>query len=147
MNLKLRKVILMGIGGLILLLLLVSLISKRQKLVIITDKKDYEAGEGLRVKIENYFLKKACFSSCHPYYLELKELKDKEWASYNYKECLHSNIAETCIEPGQIKAFEISLSGIKKGLHRISLPACINCLEGTEFRKDKIFYSNEFEIK
>lgn len=144
MRLKFRKEILIGLGLLILLLLLVFLISKKQKLVITTDKKEYEIGDSLRMKIENYFLKRACFSSCYPYYFELKE---KEWNSYHYQECPHSNSTEVCIEPGKIKAFEISLSGMKKGLHRLSLPACLNCFEGDEFRKDDVFYSNEFEIK
>lgn len=144
MRLKLRKGILIGLGLFILLLLLVFLVSKKQKLVITTDRKEYEIGDNLRIKIENYFLKRLCFSSCYPYYLELKE---KEWNPYYYQECSHPNIAEVCIEPGKIKAFEISLLDMKKGLHRLFLPACLNCFEGDDFRKDKVFYSNEFEIK
>ncbi len=40
---------------------------RNQKIVVETDKKEYSAGEEIKIKIKNYFLNKEfCFSSCYP---------------------------------------------------------------------------------
>lgn len=118
-----------------------------KKAVVKTNKIEYIEGENPKVIIKNKLQDDICFSSCYPYYLERKNGKGYE--SYKYGNCLNNDVAEKCIDPGQLKAFELLLEGIKfeKGFHRISIPACIGCALEEGFRKDKWFYSNEFLIK
>ncbi len=108
-----------------------------------TDKIEYEEGENLRVSIKNSFKKNICFSSCYPYFLEKK---NGQWESYPYGVCEKPDINKTCIEPGQIKIFEINLSFVEERLHRLALPVCVGCEQGEEFEEIKRFYSNEFTI-
>jgi len=120
------------------------LLWREQKIVVVTDGIKYDNEGTLRVKIKNLFLKKICFSSCYPYYLEKK---DGVWRPYSYQDCQGPNLVEKCIGPGRVKAFEISLPLIKKGVHRIVVPICEDCRAGEEFQESKRFYSNEFEIE
>ncbi|MBZ9571894.1 hypothetical protein KJA15_00945 [Patescibacteria group bacterium] len=112
--------------------------------LITTDKTEYEQKETLRVKIKNNFRKNVCFSSCYPYYLERKT---EEWKSYLYGDCQKKDLIETCVNPGEVKAFEITLSPVEAGLHRIAIPICSDCKTGEEFKESRKFYSNEFTIK
>lgn len=121
-------------------------ISKEKGVAIFTYQKEYPEGENPKIKIKNNLGKTVCFSSCYPYYLEKD---DGSLESYRYGRCPEPDLAETCIEPGQVKAFELILDKIKieKGIHRIAVPACIGCAIQESFRRDKFFYSNEFTIK
>ena len=129
-------IVIVGVLGLFVL--------KSQKVIIVTDGTKYDNGGNLKIKIKNVFLHNLCFSSCYPYYLERK---NTDWQSYSYQSCPYSDLAEECIEPLRLKAFEASLPNIKDGLHRISVPVCQNCQPGEQFRETTRFYSNEFEIK
>ena len=133
--------------GLVIIIVLISgfLVWQTKGVSIVTDKKEYRSGEVLKVNIKSYLLSNVCFSSCYPYYIESK---NKEWQSYDYGECQKPNLAEKCIEILWIKGFEISLdSRLQKGSHRLTVPVCVGCKEGEEFRETKIFYSNEFVIR
>jgi len=112
--------------------------------LIQTDKTEYQPGDILKVKIKNNFRKEISFSSCYPYYLERK---NEKWESYKYTECRDFNGQGNSIEVRKEKAFEITLPDIPDGLHRLSIPVCIDCKEKDPFREDKRFYSNEFLIK
>lgn len=120
--------------------------TKKEEARVITYKTEYPEGENPKIKIENNTDKKFCFSSCYPYYLEKN---NGEFKSYNYSDCPEADTVENCIEPGQIKAFELILDKmeIDQGPHRVAIPACINCALQENFRKDTWFYSNEFIIK
>jgi hypothetical protein len=86
-----------------------------------------------------------CFSSCYPYYLEIKANK---WKTYEYyEECPHSDLIESCINPNYARFFSIELPDLSPGLHRIRIPATINGESGNEFVEDKFYYSNEFIIR
>lgn len=114
------------------------------KILIATDKREYEAGGTLRVKIENTLKKQICFSSCYPYLLENK---NENWESYEYIECQEFNGNGHCIKAGDLKAFELTLFEGIEGVHRLAIPICIGCKNEDSFREDKRFYSNEFIIK
>jgi len=116
-------------------------------ILISTNQKEYAKGDNPKIKIKNNLRKTVCFSSCYPYYLEKNNGSLK---SYHYNNnCLFPDLAETCIEPGEVKAFELLLDKmeIAQTTHRIAVPACIGCALKENFRKDKIFYSNRFTIK
>lgn len=115
-------------------------------IIALIDKYDYSHADKLRVEIENKEGKSICFSSCYPYVLQMKNIG---WNDYSYSGCEEQNVAEICIDPGQLKAFEIPLNEIslKPAVHRLAIPACIGCAIGEQFRVDKIIYSSEFEIK
>ncbi len=115
------------------------------EILIKTDKTEYEKEGILRVKIQNNFGKTICFSSCYPYYLERKI--DERWESYSYAECREFNSNSDCIDAKKQKAFELVLPNVPAGLHRLAIPACLNCKIEDIFRKDKEFYSNTFLIK
>lgn len=110
----------------------------------ITEKTEYKMGDTIKVKIENNLKKNICFSSCYPYYLERK---NGEWESYRYIECPDSDLIESCVNSGEVKAFEFTMPSVGTGLHRLVIPACIGCSPGENFREDQKFYSNEFVIK
>ncbi|KPJ56936.1 hypothetical protein AMJ49_03420 [Parcubacteria bacterium DG_74_2] len=114
------------------------------KVLINTDRQEYEIKESLRIKIKNDFRRNICFSSCYPYYLENK---DGEWEFYPYGKCLKMDIIENCVKPGQEKTFEIKLEFVNEGSHRISVPVCQGCAIGDLFSENKRFYSNEFTIQ
>jgi len=128
----------------IIVFIVVFSVLRWQKLVIITDKKEYQSGENLKLNIKNNLGETICFSSCYPYFLEKK---DTTWQIYEYVVCPELNLVEKCMKFGETKGFELSLNGAKNGLHRISVPVCVGCREGNLFLEDKRFYSNIFEIK
>lgn len=109
-----------------------------------TDKSEYQGGDILKVKIKNNFRKSISFSSCYPYYLERK---NENWESYNYGDCQKDNENWYYIDPQKERAFEINLSNVSGGLHRLVIPICIGCKDKEPFREDKRFYSNEFLVK
>jgi len=115
---------------------------------ISTSQKEYPRGENPKIKIKNNLRKRICFSSCYPYYLEKVNDGLKSY-HLRYNDCLFPDVAEVCIEPGQVKAFELLLDEmeIEKTVHRIAVPACIGCALKENFRKDNFFYSNIFIIK
>jgi len=115
-------------------------------ILISTNQKEYAKGDNPKIKIKNNLRKTVCLSSCYPYYLEKN---NGSLESYLYGNCLFPDVAETCIEPGQVKAFELLLDKmeIEGTTHRVAVPACIGCSLKSKFRKDKIFYSNKFTIK
>lgn len=120
---------------------------RKEEASVATYKIEYQEGENPKIKIENKSAERICFSSCYPYYLE--ENNGNGFASYDYSSCPESDVVEKCIEPGEIKAFELLLDRmeIKKGPHRVAVPACIGCALQQNFRQDKFLYSNEFIIK
>jgi len=126
--------------------LYLNFLKDRESIKALTEKKRYSANEELKVKVENNSEKKVCFSSCYPF---LIQTKGDGWNNYNYPNCDKENVAESCIDSKGLKAFGISLSEMyaEPALHRLAIPACIDCAMGEQFRVDKILYSNEFEIK
>ena len=109
-----------------------------------TDKIEYEKGEVLKLKVKNDSLKKICFSTCYPYYLERK---NSNWESYKYEECRSFNGNGHCLGPKREKAFELTLPKIPAGTHRLAIPVCTSCENEESFHEEKRFYSNEFNIK
>ncbi|KPJ54807.1 hypothetical protein AMJ47_03075 [Parcubacteria bacterium DG_72] len=111
---------------------------------IVTDKKEYTLGENLKVKIANNTRDKLCFSTCYPYYIEKK---DEEWTSYKYKECPEQDMVDSCVEAKDVKAFELTIPAVEKGLHRLMIQACVGCKANELFIKEKELFSNPFTIK
>jgi len=139
-----------GLIILVLIILLSFLLPSQTKeepleeVEIITDNGSYNIGDSLRVKIENNLKEEICFSSCYPYYFEKKS---EEWTDYNYVECLDDNTSEYCVDPKEVKAFELVIPSIKEGIHSIALSACVGCNSNESFEEEKRFYSNTFIIK
>jgi len=138
--------IVVGVVILILILIILGLGFSQKQVNVLTDKIEYANGDTLKVKVANNLNESICFSSCYPYYFERKETM-AEWRSYDYSTCPTENLNEKCLEPKQIKAFELVLPLLQKGAHRIAIPACVGCNIQEEFKQDKWFYSNEFTIK
>ena len=118
---------------------------------LLTDKSEYSAGDTMRVKIKNTFGDLICFSSCYPYYFEKKNSKT-EWEGYKYSVCPAENLPEKCVKRGEIKAFEIILPVLEKGIHRLTVPiyiefSCHDCEVKGIFKESLRLYSNEFNIK
>ncbi len=111
---------------------------------VLTDKEAYTPGDSLKVKIENVSEKELCFSTCYPYYIEAKK---EGWKSYEYQPCSGENAVDSCVGPGEVKAFELSLPYLKGGLHRLAIPACAGCRGRDIFEDELWLYSNQFEIK
>lgn len=138
------------IGSIVVLVVIVLLgfysyqINKTGEVNVKTEKVEYQIGEALKVKIENNLNDNICFSSCYPYYFEKK---DGEWISYHYESCPNGDLTETCIEPKQVKAYEIIIPALKTGFHRLALPACLGCGVQQQFQEDRWLYSNDFVIK
>lgn len=109
-----------------------------------TDKTEYQIGEPLKVKIENNLKDSICFSICYPYYFEKK---DGEWKSYHYEDCQESDLADGCVEAGQVKAYEMIIPALEIGFHRLALPACVGCSAQELFQENQWFYSNDFIVK
>lgn len=146
-----KKSILIIVVGIVILVLvvlvIVSLISKEKGtglIEVITDKQGYKTGELLKVKIGNSSKEIVCFSSCYPYYIEKQE---KGWESYRYVECPKENLAEKCVEPNKVKAFELTLPNIEQGMHRLAISACVGCVFSQSFKEDEKFYSNNFIVE
>ena len=127
----------------IILVAVLTLPKVPEEVNVITEKTEYKIGDIIKVKIENNLKKNICFSSCYPYYLEKK---GEEWKSYNYIDCPNSDLVKDCIDSRQVKAFELTVSSLEEGLHRITISACIGCNLEEVFREDQKFYSNEFII-
>ncbi len=119
-------------------------LTKTINVLVLTDKTEYNIGETLKITIKNNLRKNICFSSCYPYYLEIKE--GQEWKPYSYGVCGKSDIIEYCVNSRENKTFEIDLFSASKGHHRISIPVSFDLKTGEKFKEDKRFYSNEFEI-
>ena len=111
---------------------------------VLTDKGEYEIGEELKVKIKNSTDETLCFSSCYPYYIERK---DGVWDRYRYQNCPKENITDKCVDPHEVKAFELTIPELIRGNHRLSIGACINCGLNEIFKADKNLISNQFIIK
>ncbi len=147
---KRNKDILILAGGVIALFLIIAvsfLISSKtsvEKTKVITDKKEYLIETALKVKIKNDLKTAICFSSCYPYYFERK---DGTWESYQYVNCPGTDLAEECTDSNQIKAFELTIPSIEKGVYRLAIPACVGCNLYDKFKKDQWFYSNEFTVE
>ena len=118
----------------------------RKEVLVFTNQTAYSQGENPKIKIENKSKKTICFSSCYPY--ARAKINDTSY-SYQYNSCPFPDVAEACVRPGEIKSFELFLYkiGVEKGAHRLAVPVCVGCSLKESFRKDKIFYSNEFVIK
>ena len=124
---------------------LVFFLLRGQKIVITTETQEYASGQDLKLQIKSSFLlKRFCFSSCYPYFLEKN---NGEWRTYSYVSCPFFDKIETCIGPRESKIFLISLPAVKPGKHRISVPVCQDCQSGQEFQETGRFFSNEFEVK
>lgn len=111
---------------------------------ISTDKSEYSPGDSLKVKIENQMDKKICFSSCYPYYIQRK---GENWENYHYVECEKQDVAENCVEPNSVKAFELTLPKIMNGIHRLFVSSCVGCELRDKFKNSENFFSNRFFIK
>lgn len=147
MNRKDFLIIGAGLTALVVIVLLALLVPQgaSKEVKVITDKTEYKAGDALKVKIENNLSQKMCLSSCFPYYWEKKA--GEEWKGYQYIDCQASDLVERCVEPKQVKAFELTIPSIGIGPHRLAVPACIGCSLQEAFRKDQWFYSNDFVIE
>lgn len=110
---------------------------------VITDNSSYTIGDKLKIKIQNNLEEKICFSSCYPYYIEKK---NDGWSSYEYIKCRDEDIAENCLDPDTVKAFQFEIPLVEKGTHRVVLPICVGCTESNIFKEGKRFYSNNFDI-
>lgn len=104
----------------------------------------YKDGENGRVKIYNNLSERICFSSCYPYYFEVK--RGDKFESYPYLECEGADVSFECVYPGNSKVFEFPLTMSESGKHRLAIPYCSNCEEGNEFKKDNWVYSDEFDF-
>jgi len=137
-----------GIFVLILMVLIVLFTSPEKKeaggIVVVTDKEKYQIGEDLKVKIENQLEESVCFSSCYPYYIQKK---NDGWESYRYIDCPKEDVIEKCVEPNQVKAFELTLPSVGQGLHRLAISACVGCYFNEKFRESQKSYSNSFIVK
>lgn len=135
--------ILIGLAVLAVLVLFL-LIGGQKGIEVVTDKSSYVDGTSVMVNIRNNSGDKVCFSSCYPYYMEKKAAG---WVAYDYGDCRKKDEASKCVQARQIKTFRINLAQADKGLHRLRIPACVGCEIGQDFRADKVFYSNLFEVK
>jgi hypothetical protein len=144
MKLDFSRKNLVGLVIVLLILVLVWVVLKNQRIEITTDKTAYDNGGTLKAKIKNLSLRNVCFSSCYPYYLERR---NGEWEPYDYQNCPHPDLAEKCFGLLAEKSFEILLPKVKGGTHRIAVPVCVNCEAGGGFREEEEFYSNEFIIE
>ena len=116
-----------------------------QQVLIITKEPVYRPNGELKLAIKNILPNNICFSSCYPYYIETKLGK---WVTYDYYEyCPHPDLIESCIKPDYAKFYSILLPDLAPGLHRIQVPVTVSGKIGQEFRKDKVYYSNDFIIR
>jgi len=129
----------------LVLIVVVFILSRYLKVKIVTDKLEYKENETPRLKIANNLLANLCFSSCYPYFFEY--YKEGQWEGYSYQECKEKDIALDCVSFGRIKAFQLAVPLIKKGIHRIAVPVCKSCAPGDDFSEEARFYSNTFELK
>ena len=128
----------------VVLILIMVVSGPKGEAKVITDKEEYQIGGTLKVKIENPLEEEVCFSTCYPYYLENKE---EGWKSYDYQSCQTENVVDSCVDPKEMISFELVVPEVKKGIHRLAIPACVGCRGGKEFIDKEWFYSNDFLIK
>jgi len=114
------------------------------EIIVLTDKQEYSPGDNLKVKIGNDTEDDICFSTCYPYFIERKE---DQWITYKYKQCLEEDKVDSCVNAREVKAFELDLSSIGKGFHRLVIQACVGCKTHELFTKEKELISNQFIIK
>lgn len=139
------KKLLIGILAVVVLVLVFGFFwEESQEAIITTDKAVYGAGELPVITVKNNLDGNICLSSCYPYYLEKK---NSDWQSYSYGECPEPDLIKRCVEPKEAMGMELKIQALEPGLHRVALPACLNCQVGAEFTENKKFYSNEFTIK
>ena len=117
------------------------------EILVKTNKQEYVSDENAVVIIENISDKKACFSSCYPFYVQIQDQTKK---FYKYEECPFEDIASVCIEPNQKKAFEIDLKDQRilsaTDNYRFVISACLSCNLGDAFKREEFFFSNEFKV-
>lgn len=118
--------------------------TENHSIIVSTEKADYKINENGKVKIENNSDERICFSSCYPYYLEMK--KENIFESYSYLSCDIPDLAEKCINPRETKAFEFPFSYSEEGTHRLAISFCRNCNENEQFKAEQWLYSNEFNL-
>lgn len=114
------------------------------RLLISTDRIDYNSDGTLKVAVKNNSLRSVCLSSCYPYYLEKK---NGSFETFLYSDCQRENLNQACIEPRQSKYFETTLPSLQAGSYRLAIPACVGCQAEESFKEDQKFYSNGFTIK
>ena len=138
--------IIIGIAVLIIVVVVAAFTGKKElgSVTILTDKDNYKIGEALKVKINNQLDEAICFSSCYPYYIQKKGIS---WENYDYIECPEDDLAEKCVGPNEVKAFELDLPEIDHGMHRLAVSACLGCNIQDKFKEDQKFYSNQFIVK
>lgn len=141
---QLLLILLIAVLGILILGGIGVLFFNKAGIGISTDKNHYQADASLKVKLSNSSLKKLCFSSCYPYFLERKA---EEWLSYPYQNCDHEDRIEKCAGGLKIKAFETTLPEVETGVYRLAIPVCEGCSAGEEFRETNRLYSNEFVIE
>lgn len=110
----------------------------------ITNSVQYLIGDNLKITIKNNSNNKICFSSCYPYYFEKKE--EGSFKVYSYADCEKEDISEKCLEPKKTKSFDLLVSSIEEGKHRLAIPVCIACSGQDPFKRNEWVYSNEFNI-
>ncbi|MDD2731715.1 MAG: hypothetical protein PHI53_00775 [Candidatus Pacebacteria bacterium] len=142
---KSKYLILILIAAIIVVLLWLMKMFSETGLKIITDKNEYASEEVLKLRIENDSNKKLCFSSCYPYYMEIKENND--WKRYSYNECSFEDKADKCIDVNGLKGFQLNVPKVSSGTHRLAVSVCISCNENDDFKEESFYYSNEFIIK
>lgn len=142
-----KKDIIIVIAGLAILAAIIVasyLLPGEEDVRVLTDKEEYALGEDLKVKIDNDSGDKLCFSTCYPYYLERK---DGDWTSYKYIDCPEEDKVDSCVDPDQVRAFELKIPPVDKGIHRLMIQACVGCETNEVFKKEKELISNQFIIK
>ncbi|MDD5013445.1 MAG: hypothetical protein PHD93_03600 [Candidatus Pacebacteria bacterium] len=117
------------------------------ELLVKTNKQEYNSGEKAIITIENTSDKKACFSSCYPFYVQIQDQSKK---FYQYEECPFEDVANVCIEPNDKKSFQIDLKEQRilsaPDSYRFVISACLSCNLGESFKKEEFFFSNEFKV-
>lgn len=149
-NTKKKGIILIVLGVIILIGAIWLWQINSSPVKVITEKKEYQKEEALRIKIENNLENRVCLSSCYPYYVQVKE--DSEASLYKYGPCPVEDKISTCIEPKSVVAREIKFPEDHPYLepgktYRLIIPACIGCIEGESFIEKTFFQSNQFKVK
>jgi len=112
----------------------------------ITNKQEYPAGTDLDVSIQNNLGSTICFSSCYPYFLQKTESNDN-WQNYEYAQCQSPDVVTTCVQDKEFKKFRLSLDNVDTGTNRMTIPVCLGCRIGQEFKQDQVIYSNTFQVR
>jgi len=140
---KKSLVILLFAFALIVFIIWKTPVQEVSQIPIATDRPEYNLGEFPVITVQNNSGSSICFSECYRYYLEIK---NGEWARYPYDDCPWPDLIKRCIDQEEAVGFELIIDEAKIGLHRTSVPVCLDCQIGEDFRKDQMLYSNEFVI-